>query len=385
MAPRRHLGPQLRSLLRSAPRLVHQLAPQLGGVRDLQQGEGDGAPDGDGQAAHPVHFLDRGDDVLSGHSRGSQLEDPCAQLAEGGPDPEQLVLGRVGPGDRLAVDGAVGDGTGGGETQGARRDRIPDDGAHGGDVVGARRLVARPALAHYVGPHRAVGDLRPDVDGEAAPRQNVEVLGEALPLPRDAFGQRRAGDVLDAFHQADEPVMAVGARRCEADAAVPGDDGRHPVPRTGGEDLVPGGLAVVVRMDVDPTGRDQRAVGVDGPVGRHPVERAHGDDLSVVHRHVSGAGRCSRAIHDGAASYHQIVHRAPPRQPSWWLACLHGGIGPSPPQASGTSVGHKRRRGPSVGFRTGPKPYRRRGGWGWTGRNGTRRRGRISPSPTPAG
>ena len=183
-------------------------------------------------------------------------------------------------------------------------------------------LVPRPALAHDVGPHRAVGDLGSDVDGESAALQGVEVLGEALPLPLDAFGESGAGDVLDALHEADEPVVAVRTGRREADAAIAGDDGGHPVPRAGGEDLVPRRLAVVVGVDVDPSRGDQRAVGVDRALGTHPAQRAHGRDAPVVHRDISGARGCSRAVHDGAGSNDEVVHRATS------LSGLHGGIGP---------------------------------------------------------
>ena len=261
-----------------------------------------------------------------------------AQLAERGADAEQLVLGRVGPGDRLTVDGAVGDGARRGEAERARRDGLLHDGAHRRDVLGAGRLVARAALAHDVGPHRAVGDLRADVDGEAATVQSVEILGEALPVPRHALGQGGPGDVLDPFHEPDEPVVAVGTGRREADAAVAGDDGRHAVPRAGSEHLVPGGLAVVVGVDVDPARCHERAVGVDRWRRLHPVERANGGDAPVVDRHVRGACGCSRAVDDGSGSNHEVVHGLPP------VSGLHGGIGSFPAQASHLAVagaGHR--------------------------------------------
>ena len=86
---------------------------------------------------------------------------------------------------------------------------------------------------------------------------------ERLPLPRDAFVQRGAGDVLDALHQADQPVVLVGPHRREADAAVAHHDRRHAVLARRREQRVPGDLAVVVRVDVDEAGRDEEPVGVD--------------------------------------------------------------------------------------------------------------------------
>ena len=84
----------------------------------------------------------------------------------------------------------------------ARVDRFRDDARHLRDVVGSRGLVARAALAHHVGAHGAVRHLRADVERELGGVERVEELGEGLPRPADAFGQRGARDVFDAFHQA---------------------------------------------------------------------------------------------------------------------------------------------------------------------------------------
>ena len=99
-------------------------------------------------------------------------------------------------------------------------DRFGDDAGHLRDVVGRRGLVARAALAHDVGAHRAVRHLRADVERELRGVERVEELGEALPRPADAFRQRGAGDVLDALHQPDEPLAPFGGDRGEPDAAV---------------------------------------------------------------------------------------------------------------------------------------------------------------------
>ena len=64
------------------------------------------------------------------------------------------------------------------------------------------------------------------------------------------------GDVLHALHQLDEPLVAVGGRRREADAAVAHHHGGDAVPRARRDPRVPGDLGVVVGVDVDPPGRD---------------------------------------------------------------------------------------------------------------------------------
>ncbi len=53
-------------------------------------------------------------------------------------------------------------------------------------------------------------ELRAEVDGRLAVLERVEVLREGLPLPVDAFGERGAGNVFDAFHQLDQPLFLAG-------------------------------------------------------------------------------------------------------------------------------------------------------------------------------
>ena len=91
---------------------------------------------------------------------------------------------------------------------------------HRVDVVGGRGLAPRAALPHHVQPQRAVRHLHRDVDVERPAVERVHELGERLPVPREALVQHGAGDVLDAFHQLDEPVVVGRVHRREADAAV---------------------------------------------------------------------------------------------------------------------------------------------------------------------
>src|SRR5581483_12251122 len=131
-----------------------------------------------------------------------------------------------------------------------------------GDVGGRRVLVGRTAFAHHVGAHGTVGDLGADVDGAGHPGEGVEVLGHALPVPSHRLAHGGAGDVLDALHEADEPVAVVGGGGGEAHAAVAHDHRRHAVPDRRREERVPRGLAVVVGVRVDEPGRDQQVLGV---------------------------------------------------------------------------------------------------------------------------
>ena len=164
------------------------------------------------------------------------------------------------------------------------------------------------ALAHHVRAHRRVRHVRPDVDRARHALERVEVLGERLPVPVDPLGERGAGDVLDAFHQLDEPLVAVRAHRREADAAVAEDRGGHAVPARRREVRVPGGLAVEVRVHVDEAGRDEQPVGVDGRAGRARRPGRPRRSRRRRPRRRPCARRRAGAVDDGPASDHEIVH-----------------------------------------------------------------------------
>ena len=142
-------------------------------------------------------------------------------------------------------------------------DALGDELGHARDVVVGRGLVGGAPLTHHERAHRAVRDLRGDVDGAGDAVERVEVLADGLPVPLDGLAQRRAGDALDALHETDQPVVAVGGGGGEPDAAVAHDHGGDAVPDRRREQRVPGDLAVVVRVHVDEAGRDREAGGVD--------------------------------------------------------------------------------------------------------------------------
>ena len=184
----------------------------------------------------------------------------------------------------------MGDGARGREAEGTGGQRLLHDGLHGLDVLGRGRFVVRAPITHDVGADGSVGHLRSHIDRPLPVSQRVEILREALPPPGHAFGQRRAGDVFHAFHQADEPVVSVGARRGKADAAISHHQRGHPVPAARSEHFVPRRLAVVVGVDVYPARRHEQAVGVDRLATLLPREVSHIDDVAVVDGHVGRAG-----------------------------------------------------------------------------------------------
>jgi hypothetical protein len=157
-----------------------------------------------------------------------------------------------------------------------------------------------------------MGHLSRDVDVERAARQVREVLGERLPLPGDALVECRAGDVLYPLHELDQTTTLIGTARSETDAAVAHDRRRDTVPRRGGESVIPGRLAVVVRVDVDEAGDDQRTVSVDAP-RRGVVDSSDVRDPPGIDGDVCCPRRSTGAVHHRAALDHEVEvrHRIP--------------------------------------------------------------------------
>ncbi len=185
-------------------------------------------------------------------------------------------------------------------------DALPSELGHRGDVVRGGLLVIGAAVAHHVQAQRAVRDLHGDVDVVRDRVDGVEELAERVPVPPQTLVQRGARNVLDAFHQLDQLVVVGVVHRREPDPTVAGDHRGHAVPRRRLQPLVPGGLAVVVRVDVDDARDHEPAVGVDRATCV-PVDGTHVDDHAVGDRHVGGACWLAGAVDDGTTPDDQVV------------------------------------------------------------------------------
>ena len=104
-----------------------------------------------------------------------------------------------------------------------------------------------------------MGHLRRDIEHAVLLVQHVHIFGEGFPAPFDAFGERCARNVLDAFHQLDEPVVLVGAGGGKADAAVAHDDRGHAMPARRCDQRIPRHLTIVMCVNVDPARRHDMA------------------------------------------------------------------------------------------------------------------------------
>ena len=239
------------------------------------------------------------------------LQHALADRAERLGDADQLVGLGVERRGQLAAAAAVVQRARRGEAEGAGEHGLAGQVGHRRDVVGRRRLTRCATLTHHVQAHGAVGDLGAEVDVPWMSLEVVEVLREALPRPRQPLVQRRAGDVLDAFHQLDEALVIGGPNGREADAAVAHHGRRDTVPARRCQLDVPCRLAVVVGVDVDEAGRDEGAVGVELAAATLVDDADLGDD-AAVDGDVGRAGGRTRAVDHSTGADDEIVHGPPP-------------------------------------------------------------------------
>src|SRR5258707_744684 len=130
----------------------------------------------------------------------------------------------------------------------------------------------------------------------------------------------RLGNILDAFHQLDQPDMVARPARREADPAITHDRGGDAVLRGRRDVLAPGDLAVIMGVDIDKAGRDQFAPGVD-------LFLAFAGDLADLGDAAAGNGDISLieiaalAVGNVAAADHEIRGRGHADSSRFWFCC----------------------------------------------------------------
>ena len=257
VAAQRDLGDDVRAIVVFGPHGGNLFVERHFLGDGLQRGEGYGQAGFAAEAAHPAELVP----VLLHVAR--HLEHAVARTPHRPAELDQFIgIGRR-TGDEHALDILVQHRAAGRKAEGACAYAVFDNGGHRLDVVPRRDRARRFPVAEDVGAHRAVRHVGSDIDGAGQALQLVEIFGEGFPVPADPFGQCGAGNILDPLHQADQPIVLVRFRRREADAAIAHDNGRDAVPARRGHFLVPRGLSVVMRMDIDEAWRDDKSGGVD--------------------------------------------------------------------------------------------------------------------------
>ena len=259
-----------------------------------------------GEFLHPHEF------VFGGRHVGGHFEDTMTGLTQRTADAHQFFLVGECAGHGYAVFGQMQHGARCRKAERTGFDAFAHDLGHRRHVFGCGRFVARAAITHHIGAHRAVRYLRGDVEHALLAVEAVEIFGESFPAPFDAFSQRRARNVFNAFHQFDQPVVLVGAGRREADAAIAHDDGGDAMPAGRRDERVPGRLTVIMRVNVHPARRHDMAAGVDFALCRATHSADFGDN-AIADGHVCHAGRCPCAVHQCTAANNQIMHGPSPR------------------------------------------------------------------------
>ena len=95
--------------------------------------------------------------------------------------------------------------------------------------------------------------------------------------------------------------------RGEADAAIAKHDRGDAMPARRCKQRIPHRLAVIVRVHVDPAGRDQKPRGVDLPPGRSEPAADRGDPVAFD-GHVTRKCRFAGAVDNVAAANNDVVH-----------------------------------------------------------------------------
>ena len=278
---------------------VEHFAPPVGDMGKLQQRKRQRPA---GFARHAAHDGKFAVDVVKIRD---ELEHAVAVPRQTAGNPGQLVgCGGIAGGD-CAIAGLVVEAARGRKAQRPGPDRLIDDRPHGGDILHRGRLALQRPRAHDVDAQGRMGNLRRDIEIEGAALEHVEVFGKGLPVPWQASGHDRFGNVLHPFHQPDQAVPVALAAGGKADPAIAGDDRSHTVLRARLQPLGPGGMAIIMRVNVDKAGGHHPVARVD-LLRAAPGEAADRGDAPRAHRDIAGKAAFAAAIDNRAIADDQI-------------------------------------------------------------------------------
>ena len=271
----------------------------------LQRGKGHRHAGFAAEVAHPAEFVPFPVEIAGQFEHA--ITDPPHRPA----DADQLFLGRGGAGDQFAVDAAMQDGARGRETECAGFQPVLDNLRHLFDLVLGRNRTRLFPVAQDIGTYRTVRDMGCDIDGARHSFQLVEIFGKRLPVPTHPFGQRGAGNILDAFHKIDQPLVPVGPRRGKSDAAIAHYHRGDAMPAGRRHFVIPGRLAVIMGVHID---KARRHI-FPGCINLFAALRGNRPDQRyaiTIDRNVGYKRLAARSVNDGSATNYQIMHRVSP-------------------------------------------------------------------------
>ena len=246
----------------------------------------------------------------AGDARRDDLEHAAAAVLHRLRHREELVLRSGGTRQDAPVRTTVHSNARGAKANRARLDRLFHDPRHLGEILPRRPFVGFGATAQHISPHGAMRDVRGDVDRVLSAIKEIEVVGVALPTPRDADVERRAGNVLDPFGDCDQPVLAALAHGRKTNPATAEHDGSDAMSGGRQQVAVPRDLPVVMSVNVDKARGEQLTGDVDR-LARRAVDLRLDSSNAPVSNCDIGRERCAASSieHHGVLKQ-QIVHRA---------------------------------------------------------------------------
>ena len=183
---------------------------------------------------------------------------------------------------------------------------------HPGHVRWRRWIIRATSRTHHIIAQSSVRNLGGDIEGIFAGIEIIHILRKTLPsAPRNAFIECRAGDILDPFHHFDQFALTAGGHRRKANAAIAHHHGRDPVSGRGIELIVPANLAVVVGMNIDKTGRDNRPLRIKCLARRRGNGTCDLGDATIFDADIAHSWGSTQSINKLSALDQDIKHPCP--------------------------------------------------------------------------
>ena len=271
----------------------------------LQRGKGNGQTGLAAKRAHPAKFI-----PFAFHVAG-HFEHAVPHAAHGAANRDQFFGCGGGSGDQFAVDGLVQNRAAGGETQGSGTNAFLDNARHFGDIIGGGNCARHLTVAQHIGANRAVRNVGGNVNGARQFFQCGQIFGEGFPVPLHPLSECRAGNILNALHQADQPFVAVGARRGKSDTAIAHDNGGNAVPAGRSHFGVPSRLSVIMRVDVNKSGGDDFSARVNF-FAALIFDVADAGYQAAIDCDIGGKWLCACAINHCSAANNHVMHLGSP-------------------------------------------------------------------------